>query len=51
MAQPVLGYWSFRGLGNTCRLTLAAAKVDYEPKTYDFATKEEWFEQAKPELA
>ena len=43
--KPILAYWNGRGIGNNCRLTFAAAGVDFEDKHYNFdENKEEWFE-------
>jgi len=33
-SKPVLGYWTFRGLGQPIRLLLAYLEVDYENKVY-----------------
>jgi glutathione S-transferase len=50
MTTVTLGYWKLRGLGQTIRLLLSYTDTPFTEVQYEFATKEQWFEQDKKNL-
>lgn len=50
MSTVTLGYWKLRGLGQTLRLLLSYTNTPFQEVQYEFANKEQWFEQDKKNL-
>jgi glutathione S-transferase len=50
MSTVTLGYWKLRGLGQTIRLLLSFTGTAFQEVQYEFASKEQWFEQDKKNL-
>ena len=50
MSAVTLGYWNFRGFGQTLRLLLTYTNTPFQEVQYQLATKEQWFEQDKKNL-
>lgn len=46
--KPTLAYWAFRGIGNSCRLALAATGVEVDEKRYE--SEDLWRNTDKPAL-
>lgn len=50
MTTVTVGYWKMRGLGQIIRLLLAETGIPFQEVQYEFATKDQWFEQDKKNL-
>jgi glutathione S-transferase len=50
MTSVTLGYWKLRGLGQTARLLLSYTNTPFTEVQYEFANKDQWFEDDKKNL-